>query len=1038
MDKDIQITIPRGNRASGTLTFGDGGKGVVSLKVSWSATANESSNSSTVSATMTIVANARGTCLGGSNIVINGSEKSYSGKVLSTSGSSAITHTLVSHSATVPHNSDGTKTITISGKLVWNGYMWNGSSVTFNTLSGSQSVTLDTITVGTAPTNARIYIDRTGVVEGTVNLSTAYDCAKPYGSVTYNFAYSIDGTTWYESGWISSSTASYNITAIARGSTFRFRVKVRNGKGESAWSGQVTAKANSYPSAPTGLYANTSRPINSVALNWSHASDPDGEHLSYKVYISKNNGGWIHIATTSSPYAGYDTSIDAYGTRYIFKVEAYDGHPGIYSTSANSPEFIRATPPASPIVTLNKSGTIEGSVTASGSYSSSFPVGETKYQFAYYYDGIAWQEQAWSSTNSFTINTSAVRGVNWYFRVRVKNDVGTSDWSSAVSVRSNSSPTAPTGLKFSPQYPISTMNLSWTAATDADSQAITYKVYLSKNNGAWSLIATTSSTSYTYDNSQDPYETRYKFKVEAYDTFNIFATSSLSTEFFKPTPPTTPSFSSPVEAIYEYDFSVKWSLSNFFGMKGKYVSEQRVNGGDWTQLMPDSTLTMKTFPIASINRGDTIQFRAKAVNEAGQESAWATSSITKRNRVPSAATNIQPGTGYLLDVINFSWNASVDPDNHPITYILFLKKDQGSYQEIGSTTNANFKWAIPGKDPGETVYRLKIVSEDILGGTSEAIGPEIKKPTPPTKPSNLKPDSGYYEGSINFSWTHSNWYDQTGEYVIEVYSNGVLKKTVSVAHTVSSYTCSLSDIPRGNKVHYRVKAVNSFNQNSGWAESTANMYHNQIPNAPQIVLPLQSSTVHSNKPKIVLKTSIEPDGQSMIMFVKYGTATYNSQNNPEFFSKQTLGNNEYVIFKNVTALPSGQNTIEAYAADSLLVNSSKVTVTINVGSNVSSVAAGGLVTALAYTDRANALNNSRKAYGLQPYNIPSSTKNGDIITAAHINSLVDGITELEAKIDSYHANNKFKYPSAYTKPVKNATTIDAASFNQISNSINSL
>lgn len=1019
--------------ASGTLYFGDGGGGVVNLRVDWSSTPNTPTNSSTVTATMYIYASAIGNCLNGSYISINGNTQYYGGSL---SASQAQWNTLTTYSVNVPHNSDGTKAVNISGALVWNGYMWNGSSVTIGTISGSGTANLDTVIVGTPPVNPRVSLDKSGTVEGRVNVSAGYDCTYPYGTIYYKYGRSTDGVNWTESDWITSSSAGYTITDIQRGATFRFRVNVKNSKGQSGWSGQAVVKANSIPSAPTGLNFNTSRPINSVVLSWNASSDADGNAITYKAYISKNGGSLQYIGSTTGTSISYDITGDAYATKYKFVLEAYDTF-NVYSTSSVSAEFIKATPPSNASINLNKTTLAEGNVTATGSYDCAYPGGAIQYQFSYYYDGIGWQDQAWTSTSSFTTNIATSRGSHWYFRARIKNDVGTSGWSTSAAIKSNSIPSKVVSLGHSPKFPLTLMTLTWGATSDVDGQAITYKVYLSKNNGSWSLISTTTGTSCTYNNSADAYETRYKFKVEAYDTLNVYSTSNDSDTFFKSTPPSTPVFSLPSNPIYEDDFAIKWSVSNFYTLNGYYVSEKRINGGAWVDLMPTSILTATTFPIASINRGDTVEFRSKAVNEAGQESGWTYSSIAKRNKLPVAATNILPNSAYLLDVINFSWIASTDPDGHSITYYLYLSKNAGTYTLIGSTTGTSYKWAIPGLDSGETTYKLKVVSEDILGGTVEAIGPLIKKPTPPTEPSNLGPQSGFYEGTINMTWAHSNWHTQIGDYLIEVYVDGVLAQSTTVPYNQASFTFNLSPYNRGCKVHYRVKAKNTFNQQSKWTESTANMYYNQIPGAPEFILPLTGQTLYSKNPKIVIKTSTEIDNQNMIMYVKYGGITYNSVSHPQYFSKTLLGNNEYIIFKHNIALPSGNNTIEAYVNDGL-INSSSVFLTLKINNNISALNTDDFVTAESYNLRVKAFNETLTAYGLNPYNVSNVVTGVNFSEADRINIFLDGLKQLTDEIDKYHINNKFKYAFTYTNVTKGLTLINKSHFNQISDALNSL
>lgn len=905
----------------------------------------------------------------------------------------------------------------------------------FNNQTSADTATYEN--PGTAPTNPRLTLDKTGVVEGRVTISAKYDCTKPYGTVYYNYARSTDGSNWVESGWITSSSAGYTVTDIKRGATHYFRVKVKNGIGETSWSSSVSVKANSIPNPPTTLTVNTTRPINSVTLNWTGASEPDGQTITYKVYISKNGGGMQLIATTTSTSYSYNISSDAQGTKYKFQVEAHDTL-GVHSTSSQSGEFIKATQPKNATISLNKSGIAEGSVTASGAYSCQYPPsGTLYYQFSYYYTGIGWQDQNWSTTNSYSTTVTTQRGKVWYYRVRVKNDAGTSDWSNTVSVIANSTPTSVTTLIYSPAYPINSMSLSWKAATDVDNQQLTYKVYLSKNDGTFNLIATTTSTNCTYNNSNDAYDTKYKFKVEAYDTLNAFSTSEISKEFFKPTPPSTPNITSPANFIYEDDFSVKWTLSNFYKLNGYYVSQKKINDGEWVQLIPDSTASTMSFPIQSIERGDTVQFRVKAVNEAGQESPWSTIVTTKRNRTPTAVTNIRPDTGYKTNVIDFSWEAATDPDNHSVKYNLYISKNENSYTEVGSTLSTSYKWAIPSQDAGETTYRLKVVTEDELGATNYAIGPLLKKPTPPTKPTGLLPTGGYHEGNMILSWTHSNWYNQTGSYIIEIFNDGKLDKTVTVASNVSSYSYSLANTARGSKVHYRIKARNDFDQESAWAENNCNAYHNQIPEAPIFIAPLNEKIIYSDSPKIILKSSVDVDGQKMIMHVKYKNVIYNSKDNSSYFSKTDLSDNEYIIFKHTDALDVGNNIIEAYVSDGL-VNSSKVSTNIKKESNIISINRDDICKAMDYNNRVTAINKTREAYGLLPYGLKIVEAEKDFIKANYIIDSINAIKELTSLIDSYHPDNKFKYSFVYNIPTSDSTFITNVHYNQISDAVNNI
>lgn len=236
---DIEITVSPEPRASGTLTFSNGGGGVVNLAVRWSSVGNVSNKTSTVSATMTLYAAAEGYCREGSYLSINGNSKSY-GQYLS-SPDSPTTFTLVSHSVSVPHNSDGTKTITIAGALAWHGYMWNGKGVTVNTLSGSSNVTLDKLL---SPPSAPTWCKASGRYEAGEKVSVSWGGAS--GTISsYNVQYRqwdlVTGwTSWSNAGTgITGTSMQHQIVSVGNNRKYlQYRAQAVNSAGGSGWSSE--------------------------------------------------------------------------------------------------------------------------------------------------------------------------------------------------------------------------------------------------------------------------------------------------------------------------------------------------------------------------------------------------------------------------------------------------------------------------------------------------------------------------------------------------------------------------------------------------------------------------------------------------------------------------------------------------------------------------------------------------------------------------------------------------------------------------------
>lgn len=108
-------------------------------KITWTSTGNTSTNSSSVTANIQIYRNGSSSTTGtfSGSITINGNKKSVSKKFSPYNWGNWAT--VGSYTVTVPHNSDGTKSITIKGSLTNTGTSMAG------TYSASGTATLDTL-----------------------------------------------------------------------------------------------------------------------------------------------------------------------------------------------------------------------------------------------------------------------------------------------------------------------------------------------------------------------------------------------------------------------------------------------------------------------------------------------------------------------------------------------------------------------------------------------------------------------------------------------------------------------------------------------------------------------------------------------------------------------------------------------------------------------------------------------------------------------------------------------------------------------------
>lgn len=133
MKLDIQRFV------SETIINGSSTASNCDCRIKWSSTGNTSTNSSSVTANIQIYRSGSSSTTGtfSGSITINGNKKSVSKKFSPYNWGSWVT--VGSHTVTVPHNSDGTKSITIKGTLSNTGTSMAG------TYSASGTATLDTL-----------------------------------------------------------------------------------------------------------------------------------------------------------------------------------------------------------------------------------------------------------------------------------------------------------------------------------------------------------------------------------------------------------------------------------------------------------------------------------------------------------------------------------------------------------------------------------------------------------------------------------------------------------------------------------------------------------------------------------------------------------------------------------------------------------------------------------------------------------------------------------------------------------------------------
>ena len=234
-----------------------------------------------------------------------------------------------------------------------------------------------------------------------------------YRSESRGTGYSLLGTT---------SSTSYVNTGAAAGKTYYYRVKAVNRDGmASGYSNIVSGKAKAAaPAAPSVTAGNSS--TGKPRLTWKAVSGA----VSYRIYRSESRGtGYSLLGTTSS--TSYVNTGAAAGKTYYYRVKAVnrDGMASAYSNIVSG----KATLPA-PVLNIGLS-------VSSGKPMLAWDAvpGATSYRiYRSTTRGSGYSLLATTTSTSY-VNTSAVKGTTYYYRVKACNAAGLSPYSNIVSAR---------------------------------------------------------------------------------------------------------------------------------------------------------------------------------------------------------------------------------------------------------------------------------------------------------------------------------------------------------------------------------------------------------------------------------------------------------------------------------------------------------------------------------------------------------------------------------------------------------------------------
>jgi len=288
------------------------------------------------------------------------------------------------------------------------------------------------------------------------------------------------------------------------------------------------------------IFLSVVNPSNGTAvLQWNDMTSPilSSANPYYYIYMEYPSGTWTLIDSTLLGNTYYIDTISICDAYLNYKIELSDQSGCVSASNIDGDQFQDALPPESPIITYVTIDTISGNAFIEWNPSSSQDA--SAYIIVQNINGF-WQiidtVYGYNTTtylNSLSSNSSSQ--IDMY---------GIAAYDSCWSGTSNPN-TSPVGnahrtILLQNTYDICsrTINLSWNTYSSWANGVSFYNLYLSINNGSWSLLSQLTSNDSSFVHNNVLANSNYRYIVEAVENGSFISNSNINSRFtYQPSPP---------------------------------------------------------------------------------------------------------------------------------------------------------------------------------------------------------------------------------------------------------------------------------------------------------------------------------------------------------------------------------------------------------------------------------------------------------------------------------------------------------------------
>jgi titin len=558
-----------------------------------------------------------------------------------------------------------------------------------------------------------------------------YDGGSPI--TDYVIEYSSDGVQWETFTHTPSDGTTVDVTGLANGRTYTFRVRAQNAVLSNGGLSRVSPESNpvtpcTTPGAPVGVSG--VRGENRVTLNWSAPLSNGGAPITdYSVYVSTNGTDWSLYSRLASANST-DVAVTGLtnGTGYYFKVAAKNSAP-----VAEGP----ASEILGPLTPATRPGNVRNVVASSGARSVGLvweaPLSDggsaiIDYRVQYKAANGDWTTfDHTASADLFATVINLTNGTTYTFRVLAINTAEiplSAQYVESNAVQPATVPGKPldvVGVKGDRQATV-----TWSAPlSDGGLPILDYIVERSPNgSSSWTEITHPVSTARTLTVINLINDRTYYFRVRAVNGIGSILYSDASSAV---TPndlvvPLAPSGVRSNGAAADGALPIAWYAPSSDGGSTitTYVIQYRVVnviGGAWSTFT-HATSTSTSITVTGLTNGFDYEFRIAAVNGEGN-SPFSTLSEpltpTAPDLTPPAPNNVAATPGSTTALL--TWNAPTMAGGlAPIdSYAIQSSMNGESWRDVTTRTGTTATSFVATDLTNNAVYRFRIRAHSSSG-----------------------------------------------------------------------------------------------------------------------------------------------------------------------------------------------------------------------------------------------------------------------------------------------------------------------------------